>query len=418
MKNIIIICPTVRDYRELNKIRKKKGYDLNYIYYGENPRDDMGNFDPLAFLEDFQREFKNLPVDGVIGTHDYPGSLLASILCQKRGLNGVGILPNILCQHKYYSRINQKQSVPEAVPDFFLIDPSDKSYAGPPYYPIFCKPVKSFFSIFAQRIENRNQYKYFISAFKDHAEKFSRPLNILLDRYSDFRVNADFLLGEEVMKGKQVTLEAYVYHRNIIIIGITDSIMYPGTFSFQRFEYPSSLGTGIQKRMADTARKFISHIGYDNGIINIEFFYDPEDGSVRIIEANARMAGQFSDLIEKVDGTNTYNIQVDISLDRSPEFENGSGEYKFAASFVLRSLIDRKIIKIPGKSDMEKIDSVFPDTRIEIYGKEGDMLSNQFQDMNSYRYGIINLGGDSREELYDKFLRCKKMLDFKFDPPL
>lgn len=414
MKNIAIISPTVRDRREIRAIKTWGKYDHNYIFYGNNPREDMSGFDPEKFIKKFLEDFKNNNLDGIFATHDYPGSILASILTEKLRIPGPGILPNLLCQHKYYSRIHQKKASPDSVPELFLIDPADTKYPGPPYYPVFIKPVKSFFSIFASRIDDQEKYDDFIISYRKYGSKFSKPLNILINKYSDLEINADHLIAEKLIDGKQITLEGFVYKKEISILGITDSIMYPGTISFKRFEYPTSLPAGIQERMIMAARSFISMIGFDNGIFNIEFFYDPVRDTVKIIEANPRMASQFADLMEKVEGINTYTIQIDLCLGKKPSYTKKSGKFKYATSFVLRSFKDKKVMKLPGNEEISKVHDIFPEARIEIYGKQGALLSDELQDMQSYRYGIINLGGNSRQELKDKFKRCRNLLKFTF----
>jgi len=86
--------------------------------------------------------------------------------------------------------------------------------------------------------------------------------------------------------------------------------MHPGTISFARFEYPSALDLGVRERMARIAARFISSIGFDNGLFNIEMFYDPNSNSIHLIEVNPRMCPQFADLMEKVNGVNTYEIAL------------------------------------------------------------------------------------------------------------
>ncbi|MGM0368673.1 MAG: ATP-grasp domain-containing protein [Actinomycetota bacterium] len=414
MRNIVIICPTIRDFREIEKVNTEEKYNHNYIFYGKNLRENLGTFDPVKFIEKFQKDFRHMKVDGIIATHDYPASIIASILTEKLGIPGVRTFLNLLCQHKYYSRIYQSKVVPDGVPVFFLVNPSGNNSSRPPYFPIFLKPVKSFFSIFASRIDNVEQYKRYVKLFLDHNRKFVKPLNILLKKYSDFKINADYLIAENLLAGQQATLEGYVFEGKIKVLGITDSIMYPGTISFKRFEYPSSLPSNIKERMSEIARNFISFIKFNNGMFNIEFFYNFYDNTVKIIEVNPRMASQFADLMEKVEGTNTYKIQIDISLGRKPDFKKRGGNFEYATSFVLRSFKDKKIIKLPKREDLEKVLSLFPDARVEIYGKVGTQLSEYLQDMQSYRYAVISLGGNSRQDLDKKFNQCTRMLKFNF----
>jgi hypothetical protein len=417
MKNIVIICPTQRDRREIEVISRDDSFRHDYIFYGENPREHLADFDPFRFMEGFEKDFEKMPLEGIIGTHDYPGSLLASILCEKYGLDSIGVLPNLLCQHKYYSRMIQKKTVPGAVPGFTLIDPHDPGHSGPPGFPFFIKPVKSFFSIFAGRIDNQEQYEEYLSRFRRSGTGFSRPLSCLMEKYSDLEPYRNHLLAEELIEGKQVTLEGYAYNNKVYFLGITDSVMYPGTISFMRFDYPSRIPPEIEQRMKKVTVEVISAIGINNGMFNIEFFYDLETGDIKIIEINPRMASQFADLAEKVDGTNSYKIQVDLALGRKPRFEKGRGIHRYASSFVLRYFEDKRIKRLPGSKEVQKVLEMFPDTRIEVYGKKGALLSSELQDMQSYRCGIINLGGDSREDLEEKNRECREILGFELERP-
>ncbi len=281
MKNIVIICPTVRDLREISLLKNK--YDYNFIFYGKNPREDLGSFNAGAFISMFLEDFEDKNIDGIIGTHDYPGSIIAAILAGKLGLCGVKPEVILNCQHKYESRISQSELAPEAVPKFYITDPFESGLAPPLDFPFFIKPVKSFFSIFAIRINDIQEYKNYISGVKKHIKDFSRPFDQLFKICGKSSFGSGGLIVEEVLQGKQVTLEGYVAGKKFEMIGITDSIMYPGTISFKRFEYPSSLDPSVKKRMASIAEKFVTGIGFSDGIFNMEFFYDSRDDSIKMV---------------------------------------------------------------------------------------------------------------------------------------
>ena len=70
------------------------------------------------------QEIAPLRYDGIISTSDYPGTLLASVLCHELGLIGPSPKSILLAQHKYYSRLIQEKSIPEATPKFALINPA------------------------------------------------------------------------------------------------------------------------------------------------------------------------------------------------------------------------------------------------------------------------------------------------------
>jgi predicted ATP-grasp superfamily ATP-dependent carboligase len=198
-------------------------------------------------------------------------------------------------------------------------------------------------------------------------------------------------------------------------MGITDSIMYPGTMSFQRFEYPSKLPIRVQQRMEDIARKLIEGIGLDHTVFNIEMFYHRDTDAVHIIEINPRMSYQFADMFEKVDGANTYALQLQLSQGEQPEHKKGSGRFSVAASFVLRLFEDRKVSRIPTQEEIAEVRTRFPDSLIIITVKGGSMLSDVAQDEKSYRYAIINLGGKDWADLYVRFEELNQHLRFEFD---
>jgi hypothetical protein len=155
-------------------------------------------------------------------------------------------------------------------------------------------------------------------------------------------------------------------------------------------------------------------IGFNGGLFNIEMFYNAELNTIHIIEINPRMSSQFADLIEKVNGQNTYEIQVALALGEPPTVLRNEGKDTIAASFVLRTFHDKTIQHFPSQDEVNLITQQYPDARIEIYGKEGMRLSHELNDMESYRYGIINLGGKDKNDLFQKFNEVKQHLQFAF----
>ena len=54
--------------------------------------------------------------------------------------------------------------------------------------------------------------------------------------------------------------------------------------------------------------------------------------------------------------------------------------------------------------------------RIEILARVGRALSSEMQDGNSYRYGIVNLGGKDRDDVLAQFAACRDSLGIVFEP--
>ena len=157
-------------------------------------------------------------------------------------------------------------------------------------------------------------------------------------------------------------------------------------------------------------------LGFDNGLFNIEMMYDPEADLISIIEINPRMASQFADLYEKVDGTSSYAVLLDIAQGRTPRFTRRQGRYRFAASCVLRSFEDYVVASVPSEADIERVARLYPDIRVELHATVGRKLSDEFQDGKSYRYGVVNLGGRDLAHVLKQFEECRARLGIALLP--
>jgi hypothetical protein len=223
MRELLVLCPQERD---LNAIRTAGLEERYRVHFAGSDLDQLEVFDPRAFLT----EVAGVPADGVIGTKDQ-SALLAALLAERRSLPGPSPQALLACQHKPTSRAVQRAVAPEATPEFALLD-------GRPTLavPFFVKPVVGRLSQNAYRIDDESE----LLAIHE--------LDRYTNRYADIAALAgarrDSLHGfliEELLSGDEVTLEGYVHGGRVTTIGVTDSVKYPGTLSFERFEYPSKL---------------------------------------------------------------------------------------------------------------------------------------------------------------------------------
>jgi len=167
--------------------------------------------------------------------------------------------------------------------------------------------------------------------------------------------------------------------------------------------------------MHEIARTYINGVNLTNTLFNIEMMYNPETDQIHIIELNTRMASQFADLYYKIDGVSSYHIACDIAVGKQPKpIIKNAGLYKHAASFVLRTFKNQRVIQVPTELDIQKIYELYPDVRVYIPFKVGMLLSDELQDGRSYRYGLIHLGHQSRQLLQQAFEECKRLLPFTF----
>lgn len=372
-------------------------------------------FDALDFIERAVAASEGKAIDGVMASDDYPGSILAAAIACRLGLPGPHPRSVLLCQHKYYSRIAQHAVAPEAVPSFTILNPATiREAAAGLCFPVFVKPVKSFFSLLAQELGSAEELVALSQQADHHLREFVKPFNQLLKRYASFPLDGGYLLAEQPLRGRQVTVEGCMFRGEGMIVGITDSIMYPGTISFRRFDYPARLQPGVQERMGDLALRFIRSIGFDDSLFNVEMFYDPDSDAIHIIEINPRMCAQFADLMEKVNGVNSYEIALAIAAGVRPTIHRPSPQYRVAASFVLRLFEDKTVARVPSPEELAVFQARFPDARLKVLCREGQRLSDELQDGKSYRYAVLNLGGQSARDLAARYAEATRYLRFEF----
>lgn len=234
-KTILLVCPTMWDEADLPSVVAAGEYRvlIHDTDVSEHPED----FDAIDFIEQAVTAVAVQNIAGVLASDDYPGSIVAAAIARRLELPGPQPATVLLCHHKYYSRVAQRRAVPEAVPAFSIV--VGDSFADTTLqFPLFVKPVESFFSLFAEQVDDARQLGNLARRAERHLHEFVKPFNQLLAHYAPSPVNGSHLLAEAPLRGQQVTVEGCVFHGEAQIIGISDSIMYPGMISFLSFRVP------------------------------------------------------------------------------------------------------------------------------------------------------------------------------------
>ena len=361
-RTVLVVCVTFRDHRELPRLGRP---GLNFLFHdcastsleelicGRGEALDAAA-DPVAEIARIRAAIGDRDIAAIVSTDDYPGAALAAVLAEELGLPGPDPKASLICQSKYLSRLAQSRIVPDGIPPFWPIDVAE--HAALPHgltFPAFVKPMKSFFSIGAQRIEDAAELAEVKRKWAE-LDAFFMPLDRLLRRHADTEIGTTRLIAEGLLKGVQVTVEGYVHGGEVHILGVVDSILFPGTLFFSRFDYPSALPEGVQGRMAGIAERLMSGLDFDNGMFNVEMMYDAHEDRIAIIEINPRMASQFADLYEKVNGTNSYEVLLDLGCGVRPSPKRRQGKYRFAASCVLRTFEDGRGTSLRGKTRRDR----------------------------------------------------------------
>lgn len=416
-RRVVLICPTGWDDEHLRALARD---DYEVLRLGPDAEQAPASFDADAFITEAVELLAGGEIDGVASSSDYPGCLLAAFIAAELGLPGPNPGSVLRCSHKYYARLAMRAAAPEATPRFALIDPEtvDEASIGLPF-PLFVKPVKSWFTQHARRVDSFAELLAFVRspAVRRHLVEFVRPFNQLLARHGGFSVNASHMIAEELLTGHQVTLEGFVQAGRLTVIGVLDSVMYEGTISFERFDYPSIVGESVARRMAAITERVLRHIGFTDALFNIELLYDARSDAVRIIEINPRMCAQFADVLEAVNGANTYEFLFAVAAGERPPPVTPGGQHEAAASFVLRHFRDATVVRVPTSGQMRAVKRRRPVTHLSSFYREGQRLSaSEYQfDGYSYRYAVVNVAGATRDAVLRDFQAARSELDFRLD---
>ena len=173
------------------------------------------------------------------------------------------------CEHKYWSRLEQNKVIPRSIPVFKAFDPFEtNAYQRIELIPPFwIKPIKSYRSVLAYRINSEYQFDEIIKEVRKQVNYIAEPFNYLFQAYNlphEFASMGETMIAETPITGHQCTVEGYVHDGEVVIYGIVDSATDGMHNSFTRYEYPSSLPQEIQFRMADLARRVITQAGLNN----------------------------------------------------------------------------------------------------------------------------------------------------------
>lgn len=386
MRDILVLCPQERDLKAVGAAGLEQRYRVRFA---GTDLDQLQDFDPVGFLAECER----LPADAAVGTKDQ-SALLAALLAERRGLPGPSPQSLLSLQHKPTSRLIQQRVAPDATPDFALLD--GRLPFGVPF---FVKPVVGRLSQNVYRIDDPRDLLGL------------HEIDRYTTRYADIAVLAGAdpadvhgFLAEELLSGTEVTLEGYVHGGQVTTIGVTDSVKYPGTLSFERFEYPSALSEECQAELSEVAAAVLPAHGFEGGFFNVEFFV-PEEGPAQIIEANGRIASQFAPLVQRLHGRSTYDALFELACGDDPKWETGLPD-GVGVSYVVRVFEDGYVEAVPD-----------PGPDVELLVRPGLLLSEQgVNDAQSYRLAILYGFGETREEAVAACRERAGSLNFRLAP--
>jgi len=382
-------------------------------------------FDLPALLDKARRQLAQADggVDAIVGYWDFPTQLMMPILRSELGLRGPSLESVLRCEHKYWSRLLQREAAPAHVPRFALVDPFDERAAERLHlpFPFWIKPVKAHSSKLGFLVGNRRQLDSALDKIRRGIDYFAKPFDHILEHArlpeEIAGIKGRYCIAEEIISaGRQCTLEGYVIGGQVEIYGIVGSVRGPNRSSFERYQYPYLPPGDVQGRMKQVAADVIARTGLDDSPFNVEFFYGKEDDSLHLLEINTRISKSHSPLFEAVEGSSNHQVMLEVALGEKPDYPAHQGRHKVAAKFMLRHYGDDDdaiVVDAPDEEQVARAEQRFPGTYIQLHARPGMRLGDfHHKDSYSYELAEIFMGAESYDELMENYRRCIEQLPF------
>lgn len=363
-------------------------------------------------------------IDAIVGYWDFPVSTMLPLLRKRYSLPSPSFEAVLKCEHKYWSRLEQSRVIPEFIPDYCAVDPYADNYRQQisVAYPFWIKPVKAASSHLGFLVTNDKALDYAINCIRKNIFRFAKPFNYLL-QFADLldevaAIDGNHCIVESIIsRGRQCTLEGYVYNGEVNVYGVVDSIRESKHRScFSRYQYPSKIPRRIHQKMNSVTERFLTQIAYDNGPFNIEYYWESSNDSIWLLEINTRISKSHCPLFRDVDGASHHKVMIETALGEKPDFPHRQGKYRVAAKFMWRIFEDAKVKRVPTESELSALHERFPSAEIQLHIKEGMLLSSlKDQDSYSYEIAVIFLGGNSQKELLKKYRNVQQAMNIELE---
>lgn len=362
-------------------------------------------------------------VDAIAGYIDFPVSTMVPILCRELGLRSPTLEAVLKCEHKHWSRLEQRAVIPDHVPASRVFDPTDDASVASidlPY-PYWVKPVKSYGSHLGYRVGGPEDLAAAVATIRRELPRLAVPFGRILE-HADLpdaiaALSPHACVAEALIGGRLCTLEGFTSDGCFEIFGVVDSIRARNRTTFVRYEYPSALPQPVQRRMEAIARRFIEHIGFENGAFNVEMFWDERRDQIWLLEVNPRVSQSHSPLFEAVDGASNQQVTVHVALGEDPTFPFRRGPHRYAAKLFLRTFHDARVARAPTEDDIRRLEDRVPGTRVQIIARESQNLSDlRGRDSYSFELAWVFVAGDTRAQLVEHRRAAEALLPFELEP--
>lgn len=419
--NIFVIGLDDLNEAVLHRLPDAEQYVFHQLLTLDELRDQSTSFPELLTAARQQLDAFDGRIDTIVGYWDFPTCMMVPILCEEYGFPAASLRSVVACEHKYWSRLEQQKVITE-IPAFGILDESADTPQLPEgtQFPVWIKPVKSVSSEGAFYVADEDALVICLNLMQQANERIATPFEdvlAMLDLPSEIaEAGAASCIVEEPAKGHQFTVEGVVRPDDVHVYGIVDSVNFPGSSSFLRYQYPSGLPEDVLARATAVTERVVPAMGLENTTFNVEYFWDPETDLLRLLEINVRHSQSHALLFDKVDGVANHIHMLDIGLGRPFRPVRGHGEVAMAAKWFLRHFADGVVHRAPTEEEVKALEEAYPGTVIKLEAQAGDRLGNSIgEDSYSYVLAQIFTGGSDEEELQAIYDACVDGLHFEID---
>lgn len=424
VRNIFVVGLDAHNEAMLRRLPGAHQYRFHRLFTREELVTDTISVPELLITA--MRQLDEFPgsIDGIVGYWDWPVSMMVPILCEHYGLRGTSLRSVVAAEHKYWSRLIQREVIDE-VPDFGIFDLDSPDPHLPPgmEFPVWIKPVKSVGSAGAYHVPDATALDGITELLRKKVDRIGLPFEDVLAMVDlppeVAAVGGRACIVEAVASGDQFTVEGFVHDSEVVVYGVIDSYDYPESSSFLRYQYPGSVPERIRARFEDISRRVVTRMGLESTTFNIEFFWDRATDVVRLLEINVRHSQSHARLFEMVDGVANHAHMVDLALGRRPRPQKGRGPWAMGAKWFLRRFRDGIVLEVPSAERIAAVEAEIPGTAITIEVATGDLLSSAGrEDSYSVVLAQIFTAGADQAELENKYSQCVQALDFDVEDVL
>jgi hypothetical protein len=106
-----------------------------------------------------------------------------------------------------------------------------------------------------------------------------------------------------------------------------------------------------------------------------------------------------------------HQVMLALALGKQPIFPHRQGLYRYAAKFMWRTHTDALVNRVPTEQEMQAVMQRITGTEVQLNVCEGMRLSDlNYQDSYSYEIASVFVGGDSEQELLQKYCDVQQAL--------